>query len=193
MSLIRRIGIACVLAVLAGGMARAAPVPFDLNLNTPEVVLDTKRPPACTIAWLVTDTSANDMFAIRMQITPLPDATPVNGHMACPSAVAPRVADRALTGCADRSADPKSCVYADMSREFMQSRSVAASSENASRCRSDQANYIGFACLNIDGVDVCSVGCGATGQAAEAAAQARCLAKQQRACTMGATLPVLAP
>ncbi len=84
----------------------------------PPVILDTKAPPACTVTWLLDDTANNDIFAARMRIDPGDQDSPVNGRMPCPTNIAPRVADRALEVCTSRTADPKTCVFADMARDF---------------------------------------------------------------------------
>lgn len=171
----------------------AGPVDFDLGLHVPPVILDTKAPPGCTATWLVTNTADNDVFAARMRIDPSDTDTPVNGRMPCPAAIAPRVADRALNVCADRAADPKRCVFADMARGFETQPVLRNSAENASRCTSDTASQIALACWMSGGLAVCNVGCGETAEAASKAARARCEDKQQRQCAITASVPVAGP
>lgn len=172
--------------------ARAAPVQFDLSLGLPDVVRDSEKPLACTITYLVTDVTTNDTFASRMQVTPLPDAKPVGGRMPCPRPP-PRLAGRALDACVARAGDAKNCVFTDMGRGFEQEPELRNTAENASRCASDTADFIGVACWKSGELDVCNVACGKTREEAETEARGRCEAKQQRACTVTGALPVSMP
>lgn len=179
--------------LLAGGSAYGAAVQFDLNIGLPDVVRDSAQPRACTIAYLVSDVTNNDTYAVRMQITPLQNATSENGRLPCPSVVPSRVAARALNACVERAADPKTCVFSDMSREFTQAPEVRNTAENSARCLSDSASFIGIACWRSGGLDVCNVGCGGTQAEAEAAARERCETKQLQSCPTVGAVPVLAP
>jgi hypothetical protein len=186
------------LAALAGVLllavqAQAGMLDFSAGSSVPPVIVDTRAPPACTVTWLVDNTANNDIFAARMRIDPGEGDTPVNGRMPCPADIAPRVADRALQVCSSRSADPKACVFADMSRGFEARPDVRSTAENGSRCTSDTAAQIALACWMSGGLAVCNVGCGETAEAAKKAAQSRCEDKQQRSCPVTASVPVLGP
>jgi hypothetical protein len=159
----------------------------------PPVVNDTTRPPNCTVTYLVTNTAINDTIAVRMQIAPDPNDTPVNNVMPCPPDIPPRVASRALDVCIRRAAEPKHCVYADMARGFEKQPRLDNTAENNSRCTSDKATDIGLACWRSGELEVCDVGCGSDAASAIAAATERCEAKQQRQCPIIGSLPVLAP
>lgn len=179
--------------LLACSAARAAPVQFDLNLGVPDVVLDSEQPRACTITYLVTDVTTDDTYAVRMQVMPRQGAKPVAGRLPCPQTVPPRVAARALNACIARVADPKGCVFSDMSRNFAQGPELINTAENSSRCMSDSADFIGVACWKSGELDICNVGCGKTREDAQTAARERCETKQQQSCLTSGTLPVLAP
>jgi hypothetical protein len=161
--------------------------------DLPPVIEDTAKAADCVVTYLVTDISTNDMIAVRMRIAPHETDRPVNNLMPCPKDVPPRVASRALDVCALRAADPKTCVYADMSREFEKHPSANNTAENTSRCASDQAADIGVACWSAGRPQVCASACGDSPESAVAAAVARCETKQQRSCTITGSLPVLAP
>jgi hypothetical protein len=173
--------------------ARAGTSSSDLLSGLPPVVNDTTKPPDCTVTYLVTNVATNDTIAVRMQIAPDQNATPVNNVMPCPPDVPPRVASRALDACTRRAAEPKHCVFADMGRDFEKHPSLDNTAENNSRCASDKATDIGLACWRSGELEVCDVGCGNGGAAAIAAAVQRCEAKQQRQCPITGSLPVLAP
>lgn len=183
--------------VLAAGLAcsaaRAAPVQFNLDIGVPDVVVDSEQPRACTITYLVTDVTTNDTYAVRMQVMPQQGAKPVAGRLPCPPSVPPRVPARALSACVARAANAKTCVFSDMGREFVQAPELLNTAENASRCTSDEADFIGVACWTSGGRDICNVGCGKTREDAQTAARERCEAKQQQSCPMAGALPVLAP
>jgi hypothetical protein len=181
----------CCLTLLSP--ARAGTSTFDIMNNLPPVVQDTTKAATCTVTYLVTDVTTNDLIAVRMQITPDPNEQPVGNLMPCPPNIPPRVASRALDACTKRAADPKQCVYADMGRDFEHRPKVDNTAENNSRCASDKASDIGVACWRAGELQVCGVGCGDSPATAVAAAVNRCEAKQQRQCPITASLPVLAP
>lgn len=187
----RIVTILCCLA--AAGPARAAVNSPDLMNGLPPVIEDTTRAAQCTVTYLVTDIRTNDMIAVRMQISPDPNDTPVDNLMPCPADIPPRLASRALDACVARAADPRNCVFADMGRDFEKRPTVDNTAENASRCRSDKAADIGVACWRSGQLQVCDVSCGGSPAAAAAAAVSRCEAKQQRQCPISGSLPVLAP
>jgi hypothetical protein len=176
-------------------LARAAPSSGDINTGLPPVVHDSTKAANCTVTYLVTNIITNDTIAVRMQITPDQNDSPVDNLMPCPRDIPPRVASRALDTCILRAGDPKDCVYADMARDFEKHPNVNNSAENSSRCSSDKTSDIGIACFMVDGLQVCSVGCGGSPQASIAAAVSRCEVKQQqqRQCPITGSLPVLAP
>jgi hypothetical protein len=184
------ISLCCLAAVVP---ARAAVNTPDLMNSLPPVIEDTTRAAHCTLTYLVTDITTNDMIAVRMQITPDPNDKPVDNLMPCPSDMPPRVASRALDVCVARATDPRNCVFADMGRDFEKRPIVDNTAENASRCRSDRATDIGVACWRSGQLQVCDVSCGGSPAAATTAAVSRCEAKQQRQCPISGSLPVLAP
>jgi hypothetical protein len=187
----RLLTVLCCLA--AAGLARAAVNTPDLLSGLPPVIEDTTRAAQCTVTYLVTDITTNDMIAVRMQISPDPNDRPVGDLMPCPANVPPRVASRALDACVARAADPRDCVFADMGRDFEKRPIVDNTAENTSRCRSDKATDIGVACWRSGQLQVCDVSCGGSPTAATAAAVSRCEAKQQRQCPISGSVPVLAP
>lgn len=113
--------------------------------------------------------------------------------MPCPIMMPPRVSEAALNACRDHANKPADCVFADMSRGFESAPLIVNTSENASRCESDQASDIGLACWNSGKFDVCNVGCGATASDAILAARKRCEAKHLKTCTITGAVPVEAP
>jgi hypothetical protein len=179
--------------LISAASAQAGMQDFSLGLGVPPVILDTKAPPSCTVTWLLDNTANNDIFAARMRIDPGERDTPVNGRMPCPTDIAPRVADRALEVCANRTADSKTCVFADMTRDFEDHPDIRSTAENGSRCTSDKAAQIALACWMSGGLAVCNVGCGDTAEAAKQSAKARCEDKQQRRCPVTASVPVSGP
>jgi hypothetical protein len=181
------------LVLLWGGGASAGPQAFDLHLDVPPVVADSKAPVECTVTWLVADTANNDLFAARMRIASAETDTPVDNRMPCPSEVPTRVASRALDTCVSRAGDPASCVFADMARGFEREPTVNNSSEIASRCSSDAFSDIGAACWMAGRLAVCDVACGHSPAQAIAQAKARCEEKQQHNCPVTATVPVAGP
>lgn len=186
------VGLLIVAAAVAPRGAWAGPVPFDLGLQVPPVVHDSKAPPACTVAWLIGNIRTNDFFVARARIAHARDERPVNGRMPCPS-IPPQMAARALDSCAARSLDPHHCVYADMARGFQSAPRLHNTAENASRCTSDTANFIGMACWMSGDMAVCNTACGETVAEAEAKAGARCADKQQHACPIRESAPVMMP
>jgi hypothetical protein len=180
-------------ALVATAPVLATPLAWDLKVSPPPVIQDSTKPRECTVTWLLDDTATNDVYAVRMQITPTEDARPVGDRMPCPSAVPPRIAARALDVCTARAADPRSCVFADMSRGFEAERDIRNTAENTSRCASDRAVDVGIACWKSGTLEVCNVGCGASPEDAQAAARARCAEKQEKDCMIAGSLPVLAP
>lgn len=183
--------LACLLFL--AGPAWAATNTFSPDDGLPPVVEDTTKAADCTVAYLVTDLATNDLYAVRMRIAPAADERPVNDLMPCPREIPPRIATRALDVCVDRAADPKSCVFADMGRDFADQPTASNTSEDAARCASDKASDIGVACWRAGELQVCGVGCGNSPAAAVAAAVRRCEARHQRSCPITGSLPVLAP
>jgi hypothetical protein len=175
------------------GPARAGTSTSDIMNALPPVVKDTTKAATCTVTYLVTDITTNDMIAARMQIAPDPNDQPVNNLMPCPPDIPPRVAYRALDVCRKRAADSKHCVFADMARGFEKQPKADNTAENYARCASDKATDIGVACWRAGELEVCDVGCGDSPATAVAAAVTRCEAKQQRQCPITGSLPVLAP
>ena len=182
------------LCLLAGpSVVRAGTSSSDIQGGLPPVVTDTTKPADCTVTYLVTNIATNDTLAVRMQIAPDPNDTPVNNVMPCPPDIPPRVASRALDACTRRAAEPKHCVFADMGRDFQSRPGLDNTAEDNSRCASDKATDVGLACWRSGELDVCDVGCGSSAASAIAAAVGRCEAKQQRQCPITGSLPVLAP
>ena len=181
----------CSLLLLS--VAQSAPTTFGTLDGLPPVIEDTTKAENCTVVYLVTDLATNDMIAVRMRITPDPNAEPKNNLMPCPPEIPPRVAVRALDSCVARAADPKDCVFADMGRDFEKRPTVNNTSEAASRCTSDKSTHIGVACWQAGELQVCGAGCGANSEAAITAAVGRCETKHQQQCPITGSLPVLAP
>jgi hypothetical protein len=179
--------------LLCGGSASAGPLSFDLRLNVPPIVADSKAPTECTVTYLIADTANNDLFAARMRIASAEADTPIDNRMPCPHDVPTRVASRALDMCVSRAADPKSCVFADMARGFEHDSTIANTSEIASRCSSDKFFDIGAACWMSGSLSVCDVACGNTPAEAVARAKTRCEDKQQHSCPVTATVSVSGP
>jgi hypothetical protein len=171
----------------------ALAVTSSYDYGLPPVVEDTTKAANCTVTWLVTDITTNDMLAVRMQIAPDPNDKPVNNLMPCPAEAPPRLASRALDACVIRAADPKNCVYADMARGFERQPKADNSAENFSRCSSDKATDIGVACWLSGDLHVCGAACGGSPDTAISAAVSRCEAKHQHQCPITGSLPVLAP
>jgi hypothetical protein len=170
-----------------------APSSSDMQTGLPSVVEDATKAASCTVTYLVTDITTNDMLTVRMQITPDPNDRPRNNLMPCPPDIPPRVASRALDACVIRAGDPKNCVYADMSRGFEKRPNANNSAENSSRCSSDKMSDIGVACWVSGDLHVCGVGCGTSPASAVASAVSRCEAKHQQQCPITGSVPVLAP
>jgi hypothetical protein len=179
--------------LLSGSGVSAGPVTFDLHLDVPPIVADSKAPAGCTVTYLIGDTANNDLFAARMRIASVESDTPVNNRMPCPGNVPPRVASRGLDMCMSRAVDQKSCVFADMARGFEREPTINNTSEIASRCSSDKFSDIGAACWMSGTLSVCNVGCGNTPAEAVVQAKARCEDKQQHSCPITATVPVSGP
>jgi hypothetical protein len=178
---------------ISGTSLWAAPSTFENQNGLPPVVEDTTRAENCTVTYLVTDITTNDMLAVRMQIAPGENDRPKNNLMPCPPDIPPRVASRALDACVVRAADPKDCVFADMGRDFDKRPGANNTAENASRCSSDKASHIGVACWRSGELQVCGVGCGDSPGSAMSAAVSRCEAKHQQQCPITGSVPVLAP
>ncbi len=175
------------------GSASAANSTSDFMNVLPPVVNDTTKAEPCTVTYLVTDVTTNDMLAVRMQITPDPNDRPTHNLMPCPSDIPPRMASRALDACTIRAAEPRNCVFGDMGRGFEKQPKVDSTAENYSRCASDKATDIGVACWRSGKLDVCNIACGNSPPTAVAAAVERCQVKQQQQCPITGSLPVLAP
>lgn len=180
-------------SMLMPASAWAAPMSFDLDLHVPPVIIDSKASLGCTVAWLVADIANGDVFATRMRIDSSEGDVPQNHRLPCPNSIPPRVAARALDACTSRALDPKTCVFADMSRGFALQPELRGTSENASRCRSDQASHIALACWSNGTLSICNVGCGETPEEAVAQASSRCEDKQQHSCPVAASAPLSAP
>jgi len=192
--LLPRLGLLSALALLPRvNAATAGPVAFDLNMSVPPVIADSQAPALCTVTYLIADTADNDLFAARLRIASAETDSPVDNHMPCPSEVPPRVAVQAIEMCASRAGDPKTCVFADMSRGFEGQPDIHNTSEIASRCASDKFSDIAAACLKSGKLSVCDVGCGNSPEAAVVQARARCEEKQQHSCPITATVPVSGP
>lgn len=162
--------------------AMSAPLPFDRDLAIPPVVEDTGAPVQCTVTYLIADTATNDTFLLRMRIAPAPNAKAQRNRMPCLSPIPPRLSVRAIDACAVRVEDPNQCVYADMARGFEREPIARNTSSDASRCQSDQAEFIALACTRIGALDLCSVACGQSEDEAKSHARARCEDKHQRSC-----------
>jgi hypothetical protein len=189
----RRCFIVLPLLLAVHGQANAAADLTYTPNDLPPVIEDTTKAADCVVTYLVTDISTNDMIAVRMRISPAESDKPVNNLLPCPRDIPPRLGSRALDVCAIRAADPKTCVFADMGRDFEKHPTASNTAENMSRCASDAASDIGVACWRAGNLDVCSAGCGDSPATAIAAAVSRCEAKQQRQCSITGSLPVLAP
>jgi len=185
--------LALLLPLLVSAATQASQVHFDLDMDLPPIIEDSTKPRQCTVAFLVEDTNTNDTFAARMQFTPASDAVATKGRLPCPSTVPPRLGERALDFCRERAANPRSCVFSDMSRGFENEPQARNTSEGASRCASDLSAYVGMACWNAGGFDVCNVACGLSSEEAVLAARNRCEGKHRKPCPISASLPVLAP
>jgi hypothetical protein len=185
----RRLAPILLLLMTAGG-ANAGPLSFDLQLNVPPIIADSEAPKTCTVTYLIADTANNDLFAARMRIAPAETDAPVENRLPCPAAIPPRMALRALDLCTSRTAEARSCVFADMSRGFEREPELRNTSENASRCASDKSSDIGVACWRSGKLSVCDVGCGNSPAEAMTRARTRCEDKQQHSCPVTATVPV---
>lgn len=159
----------------------------------PPIVSDAQGVVPCTVAWLVTDLSTNDMTLMRMRIERDGNDKVIDGKVACPAEISPRMGREALEDCAVRAADPKTCVFADMVRDFDQQPVLTNTAENASRCASDKASDIGVACWHAAKFDVCAAACGDSPASAIASAVSRCESKHQRSCPVTGSAPVLPP
>jgi hypothetical protein len=179
--------------LLSGSTANAGPLSFDLHLNVPPIVADSKAPAGCTVTYLIADTANNDVFAARMRIASAETDSPVNNRMPCPPNVPTRIGERALDVCQSRAGDPQRCVFADMARGFEREPNIDNTSEIASRCSSDKFSNIGLACWMSGKLSVCDVGCGTSPKEAVVKAQARCEEKQQHSCPVTATVPIPGP
>lgn len=180
-------------AAFAAGAAHAGPLSFDIPLHQPPVIADSKAPAQCTVTYVVADMANNDLYAARMRIDPAETDAAVGNRLPCPKDLPPRMGLRALDTCVSRAADPKSCVFADMSRGFEREPEIHNTAENASRCASDKASDVGVACWKSGKLAVCDVGCGASPEQALLQAKARCEDKQQHSCPITATVPVSGP
>jgi len=187
------IALAAIALAVISAPAGAAPSSGDISGGLPPVVKDSTKAATCTVTYLVTNIVTNDTIAVRMQVTPDQNDSPVGNLMPCPPDIPPRVASRALDACIRRAGDPKDCVFADMARDFEKHPGINSTAENSSRCSSDKASDIGIACFLVDGLQVCSVGCGGSPQSAIAAAVRRCEAKQQQQCPITGSQSILAP
>jgi hypothetical protein len=187
------IALAGIALAVIGAPAGAAPSSGDIGGGLPPVVKDSTKAATCTVTYLVTNIVTNDTIAVRMQVTPDQNDSPVGNLMPCPPDIPPRVASRALDACTRRAGDPKDCVFADMARDFEKHPGINSTAENSSRCSSDKASDIGIACFLVDGLQVCSVGCGGSPRSAIDAAVLRCEAKQQQQCPITGSQSVLAP
>ncbi|HBK07363.1 MAG TPA: hypothetical protein DDZ81_16170 [Acetobacteraceae bacterium] len=189
----RVLGGVLLMAAVAATMAHAGPLSFDLQLHEPPVIADSKAPTKCTVTYIVADIANNDLYASRMRIDPTENDAPADNRLPCPKVMPPRVGLRALDTCLTRAGEAKSCVFADMSRGFEREPDIHNTSENASRCSSDNASDIGVACWMAGNLSVCDVACADTPQKALVQAQARCEEKQQHSCPITATVPVSGP
>jgi hypothetical protein len=187
------ISLCCLAMLLETGPSRAGTSTSDLMNTLPPIIKDTTRAANCTVTYLVTNVTTNDMIAVRMQIAPDPNDRAANDLMPCPPDVPPRVAAQALDACVVRAADSKDCVFADMGRDFEKQPRVGNTAENFSRCSSDKATDIGVACWQSGDLQVCDAGCGKSPAQSIAAAVTRCETKQQRQCPITGSVPVLAP
>lgn len=174
--------------------AHAVVQSFEVENAMPPVIEDTTAAATCTVTWLITDIATNDTIAVRMFLPSGPNDRPVDNLLPCPKDIAPRIATRALDTCTTRAADPRTCVYADMARDFLKRPTANNTAENTSRCASDRAREIGIACARPGGeAQVCATACGTAQGEAIAAAVARCETKHQMTCALTGALPVLAP
>jgi hypothetical protein len=178
---------------LVGERAKAGPLSFDLQLNVPPVIADSKAPTGCTVTYMVEDLTNNDLYAARMRIGSAETDTPAGNRLPCPRDIPPRVGVRALDICTLRTGEAKFCVFADMSRGFERDPDIHNTAENAARCASDKASDIGVACWMSGSLSVCNVACANSPQDAVVQARARCEDKQQRSCPITASVPVSAP
>lgn len=179
--------------LLSGREVNAGPLPFELDLDVPPVIADSKAPVDCTVTYLVADIANNDLFAARMRIPSIETDQPADNRMPCPPQMPTRVGMRALDVCMSRAGEAKYCVFADMSRGFEEQADIHNTSEIASRCSSDKSSDIAAACWMSGKLAVCDVACGHTPDEALAQARARCEDKQQRSCPISATVPVSGP
>lgn len=177
----------------APGLAGPLPLVPPPEVQLPPVIEDSTAPHPCTIAYLVADVRMNDVYAARMRITPAANARAVDGRMSCPSAVPPRLAAQAMVNCKARVADANQCVFADMARGFESEPEERNTAENTSRCASDRFTHIGIACWKAEGMDVCNVGCGQSGDDARSEARQRCEDKHQRSCAITGAMTILLP
>lgn len=181
------------LLIGAHGAVWAASDTFGTGDDLPPVVEDTTKAAPCMVTFLVVDIESHDILAPRMRIMPAPNDRPANGAMPCPADVPPILSARALDACVLRAADPKSCVFADMARDFPQRPRATNTAENYSRCASDKATDIGVACYRVGTLEVCGAGCGDSPEAAIAAAVKRCETRHEQSCPITGSLPVQAP
>ena len=176
--------------LLVPASSKAGPLAFDDPTDLPPVIRDSQSAIACTVTYLILDTANGDIFAQRIRVPPSDGDLAVNHRLPCPTDTLPRLSNFAREVCTVRAADRKTCVYADMSREFAGRPEISNTDADASRCRSDTANAIGAACWINGASPVCNVACGMTPAEALTKARSRCQEKQQRPCPASVVLPV---
>jgi hypothetical protein len=165
----------------------------NIDTELPPVIADTTAAAGCTVTYLLEDVATNDITAVRMKVARDANDRVSGDRLPCPKDVPPRVGTRAMEECIRRAGDPKTCVFADMARDFEKRPTIALTAENASRCSSDKSTDIGLACWHAGTFDVCAVACGDSPEKAVATAINRCESKHQRQCPVSGSLPVLAP
>ncbi len=170
--------------------ALAGPVAFDTLPEAPPVIRDTQAAVTCTVTFLITDIASGDLFAQRIRLPPAETDVAVDNRLPCPPDVLPRLPNFARGACTVRAADPKTCVFADMGRDFAAKPEISNTDAAAARCTSDTATHLGLACWQNGAIAVCNVGCGNSAAEAIGRARSRCQEKQQRSCPSTALVAV---
>ena len=78
--------------LLLRGPAWAGATTLELLNALPPVIKDTTKAAPCTVTFLVSNVTTNDMIAVRMRIAPDVNDQAVNNLMPCPPNIPPRVA-----------------------------------------------------------------------------------------------------
>ncbi len=186
-------GVVCAalaLALLRPQAVTAGPASFAIELSTPPVIRDSTPVVTCTVMFLIQDITSGDFYAQRIRIPPGETDRAVGHRLPCPVDLLPRLPNAAREVCNIRANDKRTCVFADMSREFATRPEISNTAAGASRCQSDAATHIAAACWMNGAAGICNVGCGNSSAEAISRARSRCEEKQQRSCPVNVVAPV---